>query len=82
VTGVVDNVAALVNPDTRAVSARVVVANPGGVLKKSMYVRVTCIRDRAPAACWRRCRRSCATTRTCRFVLCRPAEQRISRAGA
>jgi cobalt-zinc-cadmium efflux system membrane fusion protein len=39
-TGVVDNVAALVNPDTRAVSARVVVANRGGVLKKSMYVRV------------------------------------------
>jgi cobalt-zinc-cadmium efflux system membrane fusion protein len=39
-TGVVDNVAALVNPDTRAVSARVVAANPGGVLKKQMYVRV------------------------------------------
>jgi cobalt-zinc-cadmium efflux system membrane fusion protein len=38
--GVVDNVAALVNPDTRAVNARVVVANPGGRLKKSMYVRV------------------------------------------
>jgi cobalt-zinc-cadmium efflux system membrane fusion protein len=39
-TGVVDNIAALVNPDTRAVSARVVVANPGGLLKKQMYVRV------------------------------------------
>jgi cobalt-zinc-cadmium efflux system membrane fusion protein len=39
-TGVVDNVAALVNPDTRAVTARVVVANPGGLLKKAMYVRV------------------------------------------
>jgi cobalt-zinc-cadmium efflux system membrane fusion protein len=39
-TGVVDNVAALVNPDTRAVTARVVVANPGGLLKKQMYVRV------------------------------------------
>ncbi|HEY8002811.1 MAG TPA: efflux RND transporter periplasmic adaptor subunit [Phenylobacterium sp.] len=39
-TGMVDNVAALVNPDTRAVTARVVVANPGGVLKKQMYVRV------------------------------------------
>jgi len=39
-TGVVDNVAALVNPDTRAVSARVVVANPSGLLKKQMYVRV------------------------------------------
>jgi cobalt-zinc-cadmium efflux system membrane fusion protein len=39
-TGVVDNVAALVNPDTRAVLTRVVVANPSGVLKKQMYVRV------------------------------------------
>ena len=39
-TGVVDNLAALVNPDTRAVNARVVVANPGGLLKKQMYVRV------------------------------------------
>jgi membrane fusion protein, heavy metal efflux system len=39
-TGAVDNVAALVNPDTRAVPARVVVANPGGLLKKQMYVRV------------------------------------------
>ncbi len=39
-TGTVDNVAALVNPDTRAVTARVVVANPGGLLKKAMYVRV------------------------------------------
>ena len=39
-TGVVDNVGALVNPDTRAVAARVVVANPGGLLKKQMYVRV------------------------------------------
>ncbi|HEY3948128.1 efflux RND transporter periplasmic adaptor subunit [Phenylobacterium sp.] len=39
-TGVVDNVAALVNPDTRAVTARVVAANPGGQLKKQMYVRV------------------------------------------
>jgi len=38
--GAVDNVAALVNPDTRAVAARVVVANPGGLLKKQMYVRV------------------------------------------
>jgi cobalt-zinc-cadmium efflux system membrane fusion protein len=38
---VVDNIGALVNPDTRAVLARVVVPNPGGVLKKQMYVRVT-----------------------------------------
>ncbi len=39
-SGVIDNVAGVVNPDTRAVSARVVVPNPGGVLKKQMYVRV------------------------------------------
>lgn len=39
-TGVVDNVAAQVNPDTRAVLTRVVVANPAGLLKKQMYVRV------------------------------------------
>jgi cobalt-zinc-cadmium efflux system membrane fusion protein len=39
-TGTVDNVSALVNPDTRAVAARVVVANPHGVLKKQMYVHV------------------------------------------
>jgi cobalt-zinc-cadmium efflux system membrane fusion protein len=39
ITGAVDNVSALVNPDTRAVLTRVVVANPGGLLKKQMYVR-------------------------------------------
>jgi cobalt-zinc-cadmium efflux system membrane fusion protein len=39
-TGVVDNVSALVNPDTRSVVARVVVSNPGDLLKKQMYVRV------------------------------------------
>jgi cobalt-zinc-cadmium efflux system membrane fusion protein len=39
-TGVVDNVSALVNPDTRAVLTRVVVENPAGLLKKQMYVRV------------------------------------------
>ncbi|WP_293380034.1 efflux RND transporter periplasmic adaptor subunit [Phenylobacterium sp.] len=39
ISGVVDNIAALVNPDTRAVLVRVVVANPGGALKKQMYVR-------------------------------------------
>ena len=38
--GTVANIPALVNPDTRAVAARVVVANPSGVLKKQMYVRV------------------------------------------
>jgi len=40
ISGTVDNIAALVNPDTRAVVARVVVDNPAGVLKKQMYVRV------------------------------------------
>ena len=38
--GTVTNISALVNPDTRAVVARVVVDNPGDVLKKHMYVRV------------------------------------------
>jgi len=40
VSGTVTNISALVNPDTRAVTARVVVENPGGLLKKQMYVRV------------------------------------------
>ncbi len=38
--GSVDNIAALVDPDTRAVAVRVVVDNPGDLLKKQMYVRV------------------------------------------
>jgi cobalt-zinc-cadmium efflux system membrane fusion protein len=38
--GTVDNISAVVNPDTRAVVARVAVENPQGVLKKQMYVRV------------------------------------------
>jgi cobalt-zinc-cadmium efflux system membrane fusion protein len=38
--GTVDNIAALVDPDTRAVAVRVVVNNPGDFLKKAMYVRV------------------------------------------
>ncbi|HUO22425.1 MAG TPA: efflux RND transporter periplasmic adaptor subunit [Caulobacteraceae bacterium] len=38
-TGVVDNISALVNPDTRTVVARVVVDNPRDALKKGMYVR-------------------------------------------
>jgi cobalt-zinc-cadmium efflux system membrane fusion protein len=40
IPGTVTNISALVNPDTRAVVARVVVDNPGDVLKKHMYVRV------------------------------------------
>jgi cobalt-zinc-cadmium efflux system membrane fusion protein len=39
-SGSVTNIAALVNPDTRSVQARVVVNNAGGLLKKQMYVRV------------------------------------------
>ena len=38
--GKVTNVGAIVDADTRAVTARVLVDNPGGVLKKHMYVRV------------------------------------------
>jgi len=39
-TGTVTNVSAEVDPDTRAVVARVDVPNPHGALKKQMYVRV------------------------------------------
>ncbi len=39
-TGKVDNISAEVDPDTRSVAVRVVVPNPGGVLKKQMYVRL------------------------------------------
>ncbi|MDE2489070.1 MAG: efflux RND transporter periplasmic adaptor subunit [Alphaproteobacteria bacterium] len=46
-SGRVDNISALVNPDTRSVQARVLVDNPGGLLKKQMYVR-TIIRSRQP----------------------------------
>jgi cobalt-zinc-cadmium efflux system membrane fusion protein len=38
--GTVDNISALVDPDTRSVAARVVVRNPGEILKKQMYVHV------------------------------------------
>jgi cobalt-zinc-cadmium efflux system membrane fusion protein len=38
--GKVDNIAALVDPDTRSVAVRVVTDNPRGTLKKQMYVRV------------------------------------------
>ncbi|MEO6800359.1 MAG: efflux RND transporter periplasmic adaptor subunit [Rhodanobacter sp.] len=38
--GKVDNVSAIVDPDTRSVVARVVVDNPQRLLKKQMYVRV------------------------------------------
>jgi cobalt-zinc-cadmium efflux system membrane fusion protein len=39
-SGTVDNISAVVNPDTRSVLVRVVVENPGDVLKKQMYARV------------------------------------------
>jgi cobalt-zinc-cadmium efflux system membrane fusion protein len=38
--GKVDNISALVDPDTRSVAVRVLVDNPGDILKKQMYVRV------------------------------------------
>ncbi len=40
VSGTLSNISALVNPDTRLVAARVVVDNPGALLKKQMYVNV------------------------------------------
>jgi len=39
-SGTVDNIASLVDPDTRSVAVRVVVNNPGEFLKKQMFVRV------------------------------------------
>jgi cobalt-zinc-cadmium efflux system membrane fusion protein len=39
-SGKVDNISALVDPDTRSVVVRIVVENPGTFLKKQMYVRV------------------------------------------
>ena len=39
-TGKVDNISDLVDPDTRAVTVRVVVDNPAHLLRKQMYVRV------------------------------------------
>ena len=47
--GRVDNISAVVNPDTRAVLARVVVDNPGDFLKKQMYVGVQ-IHSREPSS--------------------------------
>ena len=39
-SGTVDNISALVDPNTRAVAVRVVVDNPENLLRKQMYVRV------------------------------------------
>ncbi|MGH7990088.1 MAG: efflux RND transporter periplasmic adaptor subunit, partial [Limisphaerales bacterium] len=38
--GTVDNISATVDPDTRSVMVRVVVKNPGDILKRQMYVHV------------------------------------------
>ena len=38
--GEVDNISALVDPNTRSIAVRVVAKNPDGILKKQMYVRV------------------------------------------
>ncbi len=38
--GVVDNISAIIDPNTRSIAIRVVAKNPGEVLKKQMYVRV------------------------------------------
>ena len=40
IAGRVDNISAIVDPDTRAVNVRVVVDNPGDLLKKQQYVQV------------------------------------------
>jgi cobalt-zinc-cadmium efflux system membrane fusion protein len=40
IRGTVENIGAAVDPDTRAVIARIGVPNPGGLLKKQMYVDV------------------------------------------
>ena len=48
-SGRVDNISALVDPDTRSVAVRVVAENPGNTLKKQMYVRVL-IRARQESA--------------------------------
>ena len=39
--GTVQNIGASVDPDTRAIVARIVAPNPGGLLKKQMYVDVS-----------------------------------------
>ena len=38
--GTVDNISAIVDPNTRSIAVRVVAKNPDGILKKQMYVRV------------------------------------------
>ena len=40
IPGIVDNVADLVDPNTKATAVRIVAPNPGGSLKRDMFVRV------------------------------------------
>jgi len=40
IPGIVDNVADLVDPNTKATAVRIVTPNPGGSLKRDMFVRV------------------------------------------
>lgn len=46
ITGTVDNVADLVDPNTKATGVRIVAPNPRGALKRDMLVRVTINGDR------------------------------------
>ncbi|MEO8505138.1 MAG: efflux RND transporter periplasmic adaptor subunit [Acidobacteriota bacterium] len=45
--GTVEYIAAVVDPNTRAIAVRLAVANPGEVLKRDLYVQVT-LRSRRP----------------------------------
>src|SRR4051794_28691057 len=45
--GIIDNIAASVDPNSRAVIARIVLANPGALLKRQMYVDVSIKSSRA-----------------------------------
>lgn len=47
IPGRVDYIAALVDPNTRAVTVRIEASNPGGVLKRDLYVRIA-IHSRTP----------------------------------
>ena len=77
--GTVDNISPSVDPDTRAVVARIVAPNPGDLLKKQMYVDVSNrIRASQPPGCWCRSRRCCATMRTCRSSMS-PADGSFAR---
>jgi len=49
IEGTVDNIAAFVDPNTRAIAVRLSVPNPGEVLKRDLYVRVR-IRSRRQAS--------------------------------